>query len=825
MTDQQQLPNEHGSGALAGLRVIELGDGYAASYAAKLLADFGGDVVKIESPEGDPARFRGPYADDSADPEASGLFAYLNTNKRSIVADVSTDTGAKALDALLRTADILVTNLLPARLEELGFSLPALRKSYPRLIVTSITPFGVSGPWSERRGDELISYSMSGLAYNSPGLPDAAVDPETEPPLHPSCFISGTIGGVAGAVAAVGAVHTREKSGEGCLLQVSQQAAVAALQHRDVNNVSYVPGPYRHKRTFSAATTGRMPNFYLPCKDGYVAIPAPLESHWAILVEAMGSPAWAQSPSFVNGAARTDNFVELRRLLTEWTMTVTSDALYEIAQKRGLLVFPFYPVRKTINCEHVKSRDSVVDIELGGRKARMPGAPVKLRGTPWTLRRPAPRKGEHTAEILAELKRGAADDAKQSAGKNAADDRGSRLPLAGVRILDFGQFIAVPYSTLWLGWMGAEVISIESRQRMTSRNAPPFATGHPGDPNASGYYNPLYSSKKSVTVDMTSSAGRDLVLKLAGAVDVMVDNYSTGVLEKLGLGYDVVSAVNPGLIALSCGAFGRTGPMKKARGLHSAVNLFSGVADVTGYPGGAPRILGGWIPDAVAGTYASFAILSALRHRQRTGRGQYIDLAMYEAFMTLIPEAVIDMSLNDRDPVRMGNRDRMRAPHGIYRCKGEDAWIAISVQTEPEWVALCEVAGRQWQSDPRFADVAARRTHVAELDAAIDAWTRTMGRDGMVDALQARGVAAGPVLRPDELFDDSQIQSLGVVKTTDHPVAGLRRQMGLPWTSDSVNADYRRAPLLGEHTHEILTGLLDISESDYQQLEADGVLQ
>lgn len=821
MTGETQQSSVQGSGALTGLRVIELGEGYAAAYTAKLLADFGADVIKVESPAGDPARLRGPYAGDKADPEASGLHAYLNTNKRSIVADVSQSDGLKTIKALLGTADILVTDILPARLGELGLGLPALRQAYPGLIITSITPFGNDGPWAKRRGDELVAYSMSGLAYNSPGLPDAAADKETEPPLHPGCFIAGAISGAAGAVATVSAVHTREKSETGCVLNVAQQAILAAVQHRDVNNVSYVEGPYRHSRVFNAATTGRMPNFYVPCKDGYVAIPAPLEAHWQALVEAMGSPEWAKTPDF-DSAGRTKNWVELRQRITDWTMTVTSDELYAIAQQRGLLVFPFYSVRRMIGSPQVENRGSVVEVDIGGRKARMPGAPVKLAASPWALRRPAPRKGEHTAQVLAEA--GALTPAATSGARQA--DRQQRLPLSGVRVLDFGQFIAVPFCTLWLAWMGAEVISVESRRRMTSRTASPYAAGHAGDPNASGYYNPLYSSKKSVTIDMTTDAGRALALKLAGAVDVMVDNYSSGVLEKLGLGYDVVSKLNPGIIALSCGAFGRTGPLRKARGLHSAVNLFSGVADVTGYPGGGPRILGGWVPDPIAGTYSAFAILSALRHKQRTGQGQFIDIAMYEALMTLIPEAVIDMSLNDRDPVRMGNRDKMKAPHGIYRCAGDDAWIAISVQSESDWAALCEAAGHpQWKSDPRFADMAARRANVAELDAAIDAWTRTMNRDAAVDALQARGVAAGPVMRPDELFDDAQFQSLGVVMTTDHPVAGKRRQLGLPWTSDTVEADYRRAPLLGEHTHEVLTRVAGISEEEYQRLDAEGVLQ
>lgn len=403
--------------------------------------------------------------------------------------------------------------------------------------------------------------------------------------------------------------------------------------------------------------------------------------------------------------------------------------------------------------------------------------------------------------------------------------RTNPLPLEGIRVLDLGQFIAIPFCTLWLAWLGAEVIVVESRRRMTSRTAPPFADGHEKQPNASGYFNQLYSSKKSCTVDMTTAEGRDIVRRLAGVCDVMVDNFSTGVLEKLGLGYESVAALNPSIVMLSNGAFGRAGPMRNARGLHSAVNLFSGVADVTAYVDGHPRILGGVLPDPLSGTYSGFAILAAIHHRQSTGQGQFIDVAMHEAMLTLAPEAVIDLTMNDVEPQRIGNRDRMNAPHGIYRCNGDDTWIAISVSDEAAWSALCRTIGHaDWLDDPRFASLDARRKNVAALDLAIEAWSRKQDVHAATELLQRAGVPAGPVLRVDELLDNEQLNARGGVVTIDHPVAGPRRQMGLPWNMDSLGVEYRRAPLLGEHTHEVLTGLLGVSEADYARLESGGVL-
>ena len=399
------------------------------------------------------------------------------------------------------------------------------------------------------------------------------------------------------------------------------------------------------------------------------------------------------------------------------------------------------------------------------------------------------------------------------------------LPLEGLRVMDLGQFIAAPFCTLWMAWLGAEVIAVESGGRMTARGAPPFAAGHYGNPNASGYFNTLYAGKKSFALDLGSAAGRDVAFRLASVCDVMIDNFSTGVMEKLGLGYDAVAKANPGLIVVSNGAFGRSGPMKHTRGLHSTVNLFSGVADVTGYLDGAPRILGGVVPDPLSGIYAHFAILAALHHRERTGEGQFIDLAMYEAMMTLIPEAVIDYTMNGTEPRRIGNRDRQMAPHGHYPCADDDTWLALSVRNNEMWLSFCAVTGRaDLADDTRFTTPSARVENVEELDREVEAWSRRQKIGDAVDLLQRAGIAAGPVLRSDELFDNEHLKARGMVVAPDHPAAGAHPQIGLPWQMDSLRAEYKRAPLLGEHTHEIITGILGMSQAEYDDLHQAGVL-
>jgi benzylsuccinate CoA-transferase BbsF subunit len=398
-------------------------------------------------------------------------------------------------------------------------------------------------------------------------------------------------------------------------------------------------------------------------------------------------------------------------------------------------------------------------------------------------------------------------------------------PLRGIRVLDLGQFIAVPFCTQWLAWLGAEVIIVESRRHMTSRGAPPFAAGRERDPNASGYFNLLYGRKKSCSIDLTTVAGREIVQRLASVSDVMVDNFSTGVLEKLGLDYDKIRRVRPDIVMLSCSAFGRTGPMKDAKGFHSAVNLFSGVADVTGYRGGHPRIIGGCLPDPFGGVAAVFAILAALHYRRQSGEGQYIDLAMYEVMMSAIPEVVIAYTMCGTEPVRRGNRHPDKVPHGVYRCRGEDAWVAISVDDDATWRRLCERARHpEWAADARFADSLARRANEDALDETLEHWTRGHTPEQVTALLQEVGVPAGPVLRADQLLDDAQLRERGTVVDNDHPIGGRHRHIGLPWKMDAMSIEYGRAPLLGEHNREVLTGLLGMSDAEYASLADGGIL-
>jgi len=385
-------------GALDGISVVEFGEGVSAAYAAKLLGDHGANVVKVERPQGDPTRRRGPFPGANADLDASGLFAYLNTNKLGVCLDVETAAGAATMDRLVARADIFVTDVSAEVLRTVECDPAALRRRHPRLIVVTLSPFGAGGPWSDRVGDELTAYAASGFAYGTPGIPDAAEDLYAEPPLHPSCFVAETIAGVAASIGAIASVLGRRQTGEGCHVDLGVQAVAASVQIRDLMPSSY--GAARYNRLLNPTSIGRMPNFYLPCRDGYVTIAAPMEIHWKRLIDAMGGPEWAHQPKYATEKARMENWQDLRIRLSEWAMTCTSAQLEELGNKYEIMLFPFYSVRDLVESDHVRSRDALVEISLGSAAMRMPAAPFKMSATPWAVRRPAPALGQHN-ELLA----------------------------------------------------------------------------------------------------------------------------------------------------------------------------------------------------------------------------------------------------------------------------------------------------------------------------------------------------------------------------------------------------------------------------------------
>ena len=807
-----------GGSALSDLRVIEYSAQHAGSYCARLLADAGSDVVKIEPPSGDAARRRGPFPNDIPDPDWSGLHLYLNANKRSVTLDLEQHDGASVLRELLKDADILVVNDSTPTLERLNLRRHHLEELNPRLIVTAITPFGLTGPYRDYIGDDLIAVSAGAFAYASPGIPDLIYTPDQEPPLRANESIGEYLAGIQGAVATMAAIMNRQLTGQGCEVDVSHQEAVAMVMAWDVGHASYIEPKPRAPVIF-----GAMPNAYLPCKDGYVVVAAFLEHQWGKVVEMMGNPDWAHLEVFSDPMERARNWDALRPLMMEWTLEYTGTEISRMARKNGVPCFPAYTVGQMVESEHVKERDYLRTLEgPDGRTFKLPGFPVRMGATPWHLRRQAPRLGEHTEEVLQEWLGLSKDTLEPLKGAGRAM---TNRPLQGIRIVDFGQIIAIPFAAQILGWLGAEVILVESSQRMTNRTLPPFADGIAGV-NRSVACNLMHSNKLSLVLNLRSPEGLDLAKRVISISDVVMENFATGTIERLGLGYEEVRQIKPDIVYLSMGAFGRSGPMKDFVGFHSVINAFSGLAAATGYPGGHPRILGGIFPDPLSGSYCILSVLQALYHRSTTGQGQYIEVAMTEALTAMMPEAVADYTMNGREAERVGNRDKDKAPHNVYRCKGDQKWAAISVSTDTQWESLCRATGhREWAADPRFADAATRWAHQDALDPLIEAWTQERKPYEVMETLQRAGVPAAPALDSLELLRDPHLIERDFLAWIDHPETGRRPIDNVAWKIDGARpTEYPRAPLLAEHNTYVLEDLLNLPKRKIQRLTEAGAL-
>jgi len=385
-------------GALAGLKVVEVTDQVAGSFCARLLGDAGADVVKVEPLDGDRHRKNGPFPGGVPDSDWSGLYLYLNSNKRGVSLDIESPGGRAAFQDLVNTADFLVLGQNSSEIERLGLRREQLAEANPKLIVTAITPFGLAGPNSAYLGDDLIAISAGGMAYATPGIPDMVGDPELEPPLRSNTNMAGYLAGVQGAVASVAALLSRTIQGTGCELDLSMQEAVAAVMPFELAHASYHEAKARWPEIF-----GVMPNAYLPCKDGYVVVMAVMEAHWRNLIDLADNPDWAELEVFSSGVERARNWDALEPLLLEWTMAHTGAEIAQLAQDRGIPCFPAYTVGQMVDSAHVAERGFMRDMEgPGGQRFKLPGYPVRMERTPWELFRPAPMLGQHTSEVLQE---------------------------------------------------------------------------------------------------------------------------------------------------------------------------------------------------------------------------------------------------------------------------------------------------------------------------------------------------------------------------------------------------------------------------------------
>jgi crotonobetainyl-CoA:carnitine CoA-transferase CaiB-like acyl-CoA transferase len=792
---------------LAGIRVLDFSTQIAGPYCSKLLADAGAEVVKVEPPEGDPLRRWSATGADLGGRD-SPLFAYLNAGKQSVAGSSSDPHVA----ALLAGADLVIEAHGLATDNGEGLDVAGLRRTHPALVVLSITPYGLAGPWAGRAASEFTLQAESG-SIGIRGLMG-------QEPFQAGGRITEWGAGSYGAVAALVAVLRARATGRGEHVDLSllETANFVFTNFSETMNRLMNGSPADPQHAFLAPTV-ETPSIE-PTADGYVGFCTNARQQFSDFLLMIERPDLQADEQLAQFAGRLLRFAEWSRIMHTWLAKKTTAEVLELASLLRIPVSPIGNGETVLAHEQLVARGVFVPDAEG--RFLQPRRPYRFDDEDPPPPRPAPRLGEHT--------RSAAFPERDATAPPAAQQDG--LPLAGLRILDLTAWWAGPAATHVLACLGAEVIHVESTARIDGlRSIGGMMAGHfPDWWEASPHFMHANSNKLGITLDLTRPRGLALVEALVAKCDVVIENFTPRVLEQFGLGGKRIQELNPRAILLRMPAFGLTGPWRDHTGFAQTMEQFTGLAWVTGHRDDQPRIPRGPC-DPIAAMHSAFALLVALEERSRTGRGLHIESTMVESALGIAAEQVVEWSAHGRRMEREGNRSALAAPQGLYACtdgpSAVDKWLALSIASDEQWRAFRDVLGcPDWAMDPALDTRDGRREAHGAIDERIAAWTRGRDRAELVAALRARGIPASEVANPCRLLQGNpQLRARGWFETPAHPVVGAMPIPTLPFRFESISRWLRTpAPTLGRDNERVLGTLLGLSAEEVRELESEGVI-
>ena len=633
--------------------------------------------------------------------------------------------------------------------------------------------------------------------------------------------------GLVAALAVASLLYGRGRGGDGARVDVSIQDVMVSMVAPLLASARY------HETTWSRVPDRPPAMGRLRTSDGYVILNAFDDHHFVLFRELMGNPSWCAGDEWKDMAYRSHHLMEIAPQVDAWALEQKRDDLYHRAARLGIPVGPIHDAADVMAYEQYAARDyfTLVDHPSTGPK-RYAGWPYRMGASKPRVSRPAPLLDEHAAEIRSELNgnaAGARTSIASSAGETVAAATGPALPLEGIRVAEFAWVWAGPYAGVLLSTLGAEVIKVEGPKRLdlTRRSVvwpraeeAPLKIG----PDAGMAFNTMNLNKRSLALDLSQPEGRELALRLASECDVIYDNMRPGAMVKLGLDYENLQRVNPGLIVASSSGRGHGGPETEYLGYAMVHQGVAGGAYISGYPDDHPTHSGGDV-DLMNAITLAFSVVAALHHRERSGEGQFIDYSQCEGVSSILGEVLLEYEMTGKIPERAGNAHRSSAPHSVYRCWGIDRWLAIEVHSDEEFARLAATMDRsELAEDPLFATAAARKRNEAELDRIIGDWTRERDRDWLARELLGAGVAAAPSRDARDLYADSHLRARGSFATVEHPEWGDLELVGPPFRIEGRDLSPRRAPLLGEHTDAILGGLLGLSAEELDDYRRRGIV-
>jgi len=802
------------------VRVLDLTD-HRGEIGPWLLGWLGAEVIRLEPPEGSAARRAEPRLSPGVEGSPSLQFDAYNSGKRSVVVDLATPAGrAEALE-LVAGADIVVESGPPGLLAAAGLGRPELEGANDRLVHVLVTPFGADGPRAHQPCSELTLAALGG-PMSLQGVRERA-------PVKISIPQVWRHTGNEAAVAALVALRRMELTGEPQWVDVSAQAAMTwtLLNSMEAHAI----------QGFDFERTGMNLPLAVPialrhhAKDGYSAqspigvIVGPFVP-W-LISEGIAGPHWADQEwstydhRALSGEPVDPTYDELTAAVDELCSRYTRQELLERGLRYGATFAPVNTVVDLLAIEHLERRGYWLrqTPDGGSDPVRRPGSPVTIDGARLPAPPgPAPEVGEA----------GSAADLRRVGGRRNPTTRAAAdFPLEGIRVADFSWIGVGPITGRMLADHGATVVRIETEKRLdTTRAQPPFKDAEFGI-NRSNFYGSFNTSKWSMAVDMGTAAGLDIARRMTDWADVVIDSFRPGTMDRLGLGPDAIHATNPRAITVTTSLLGGGGPLSPLAGYGFHAAAIAGFTDLTGWPDLGPD--GPWMAytDTIGPRMLLPVILAALDRRDRTGEGCHIEGAQLEmALHYLSPELLAYQHTGCR-PERMANRDPVMAPQGAYPCLGDDEWVAITIPDDGAWAAFAAAVGSPpWATDPAHASAAGRRAAHDELDAAIGAWTVTRTAEEVERLLVSAGVPAGKVQRTRDLFVDPQYRHRSFYRYLEHAEVGEVPYAGHQFQIEGYgNGPRFAAPMLGQHTFEVLTELLGMTADEVAMAAAEGALE
>jgi crotonobetainyl-CoA:carnitine CoA-transferase CaiB-like acyl-CoA transferase len=757
-------------------------------FCGKILGDLGARVIRLEKP--------GPERD-------SWWWSY-NRDKEVEYLDIEQDK-ERVLEHAAEV-DFIIESFKPGYLDGLGLGYNALSKINPRLILTSITPFGQTGPYKDFKASDLEIMASSGVMY--------LLGDNDRPPIRigfPQSYL------LTSAFAAVGTLiahHWRLATGEGQQVDTSAQESLFDVLMNAMFFYTWQGINPERNGKYRYGVSGGM---YLhplvwKCKDGHVSfllqagkLGAHSNSTVAKYIEKDGhltdflkNVDW---DNLVLADKNPEKMEDFWQPFADFFARHTTKEIYQISLKERAQLFPVNTVKDSLEDEQLEARDfwqeeTIPELD---KTIRLPGPFAKITLSPTSPEEPVktPNRQNHKG-----------------------------LPFAGLKVADFSWVATGPWITRWLAAYGAEVIKIESANRLdANRIAGPNKDDIPG-PNRSAYFLVYNGGKKSITLNLNTPEGRELAKKLVKWADIVVESFAPGQMQKWGLSYDELHEINPRMIMMSASMMGATGPHSKQPGLGMLMTSLVGFTSVTGWADRDPVFIWGAYTDILTSRIGASALLSAMDFARRTGNGCYIDLAQYEASLQFLTPLILEYQTTGNLRHRMGNRSTKATPHGVFPCQGDDRWCTISVYSESEWESFCKAIGNPaWTGDPKFATFEQRKANEVELEKYISEWTAKYPPEKVMAQLQQAGISSCVVNNCGDLYHDPQLRHREHYITVDHPEIGEYDYFCPSFRLSKVPLIAGRDPCLGEHTEQVCKEIIGLSDEEYERFLSSGALE